>query len=176
MLGADGTAVFESASISRIFGFRPRELTARRIIRLIHPSHRRRAIEVGRELMAQHGAERRIDFMIRDAGGGYRWIEASLVDLIEDPDVNGLLINARDVTARKLAETERDSALEEASVFVWEQDLATRRIRWLRSDALHWLGAMAANRRVRWRRWSHPDRPGCDHWLDLRAPRRALPR
>jgi hypothetical protein len=51
---------------------------------------------------------------VRDGGDGYRWIEAILVDLIEDPDVNGLLINARDVTARKIAENERDSALEEA--------------------------------------------------------------
>jgi PAS domain S-box-containing protein len=159
VLGADGKAVFESASINRIFGFRPRELTARRILRLIHPSHRRRAIGVGRELMAHHGAERRLEFMIRDGADGYRWIEAILADLIEDPDVNGLLINARDVTARKLAEAERDSALEEASVFVWEQDLATRRIRWLRdSDALRWLGTLAGEHDERdWERRVHPD-------------------
>jgi PAS domain S-box-containing protein len=159
VLGADGNAVFESASISRIFGFRPRELTARRILRRIHPGHRRRAIGVGRELMAHHGAERRLEFMVRDGADGYRWIEAILVDLIEDPDVNGLLINARDVTARKIAETERDSALEEASVFVWEQDLATRRIRWLReSDALGWLGELAGDHDERdWERRVHPD-------------------
>ncbi len=159
VLGADGTAVFESASISRIFGLRPRELTARRILKLIHPSHRRRAIEIGRELMAQHGAERRLDFMIRDGAGGYRWIEAILVDLIEDRDVNGLLINARDVTARKFAETERDSALEEASVFVWEQDLATRRIRWLQdSAALQWLGGIGREHdESDWKSLVHPD-------------------
>ena len=159
VLGADGKAVFESASISRIFGFRPRELTSRRILRLIHPSHRRRAIGVGRELMAHHGTERRLEFMVRDGADGYRWIEAILVDLIEDPDVNGLLINARDVTARKLAEAERDSVLEEASVFVWEQDLATRRIRWLRdSDALRWLGTLAGEHDERdWERRVHAD-------------------
>ena len=159
VLGADGNAVFESASISRIFGFRPRELTARRILRLIHPRHRRHAIEVGRELTAHHGAERRLDFMIRDGAGGYRWIEAILVDLIEDPDVNGLLINARDVTARKVAEAERDSALEEASVFVWEQDLTTRRVRWLgNAEALRWLGPLGREHdEAEWQRQVHPD-------------------
>ncbi len=157
VLGADGNAVFESASISRVFGFRPRELTARRILRMIHPDHRRHAIEVGRELMAHHGAERHLDFRVADGAGGYRWIEAILVDLIEDPDVNGLLINARDVTARRHAEAERDSALAEASVFVWEQDLATRRVRWLGNpDALHWLGALGREHdEAEWERQVH---------------------
>ncbi|MFO1455615.1 MAG: PAS domain S-box protein [Steroidobacteraceae bacterium] len=158
VLGADGNAVFESASVERIFGFRPRELTSRRILRLVHPSQRRQVISVVRPLVGHEEAERRLEFMIRDAAGGHRWIEAVLVDLIEDPDVNGLLINARDVTARKVAEAERDGALQDSSVIVWEYDLATRRTLW-RSDpeSLRRVGIAAGRDDHSWLERVHPD-------------------
>ena len=159
VLGADGKAVFESASISRIFGFHPRELTSRRILRLLHPSHRRAAIAVARELLARQGSERRLEFMFRDAGGGYRWLEATLVDLTEDPDVAGVLINARDVTGRKVAEAERDSALESAAVHAWEHDLISGRTRWLNyQGGVGSLGVFSlAQSWPDWLRMVHPD-------------------
>ena len=131
VLDAKGRATFESSSVGRVLGYRTRELNVATIIRRAHPQHRSRVLQLVHRLMAERGGEGRIEFMIREAAGGYRWLEAVAVDLIDDPDIAGMLINARDVTQRKLAELERDAALDGASVFVWEQNLATNRVRWL---------------------------------------------
>jgi PAS domain S-box-containing protein len=109
-----------------VLGYRSSELNVATIIRRVHPQHRRRVLTLGRRLIAERGSEGRIEFMIREASGNYRWLEAVAVDLIDDPDIAGMLINARDVTQRKVAELERDAALDGASVFVWELNLVTQ--------------------------------------------------
>ncbi|MEZ5458452.1 MAG: PAS domain-containing protein [Steroidobacteraceae bacterium] len=126
-----GDATFTSASVGRILGYRPRELRLREVLRRVHPAHRRRAAAMIRRIGDSCGEDDRLELMIREAGGAYRWLEAAAVDLRDDPDVAGVLCNARDVTARKVAELERDAALDGASVFVWEQDLGSGVVRWL---------------------------------------------
>ena len=49
---------------------------------------------------------------VRNAGGEWRYLEAHLTDLRADRHLRGVLVNARDVTERRLL----DLALEEAAV------------------------------------------------------------
>lgn len=141
---AQGRASFASASVGRILGYRPRELRLREVLRRIHPMHRARARALLRWVGRARSDEERLELLIREAGNTYRWLEVAAVDLRDDPDVGGVLINARDVTARKLAELERDAVLDGASVFVWEQDLATGVVRWLnRPDEPIAIGLLA---------------------------------
>ena len=159
VLDARGRATFESSSVARVLGYRSRELNVASIIRRVHPQHRRRVLQLVHQLMSERGSEGRIEFMIREAAGGYRWLETVAVDLIDDPDIAGMLINARDVTQRKLAELERDAALDGASVFVWEQNLATNRVRWLsRRSGLAMFGALGEDHDgAAWNAAIHPE-------------------
>ena len=159
VLDVNGRATFESSSVARVLGYRSSELDVATIVRRVHPQHRRRVLTLGRRLMAEHGSEGRIEFMIREASGSHRWLEAVAVDLIDDPDIAGMLINARDVTQRKLAELERDAALDGASVFVWEQNLATNQVRWLsRHSGLAMLGALGEDHNDdAWNAAIHPE-------------------
>lgn len=122
---------FESASTMRVLGHRPRQLAGAHILKLVHPEHRRDVLRIVRDLLAHHGSERRFTFMIRAYDGAYRWLEAVATDLIDDPDVAGMLINARDITARKMLEIEHTFALDGGDVALWDQDLDSRQIRWL---------------------------------------------
>ncbi len=141
---AQGRASFASASVGRILGYRPRELRMREVLRRIHPAHRPRAKSLLRWIGRSRSDDERVELMIREASNTYRWLEVAAVDLRDDPDVGGVLVNARDVTARKMAELERDAALDGASVFVWEQDLATGGVRWLnRPDEPVAIGLLA---------------------------------
>ncbi len=141
---AQGRASFASVSVGRILGYRPRELRLREVLRRVHPAHRPQAKALLRWIGRSRSDDERVELMIREAGGSYRWLEVAALDLRDDPDVGGVLVNARDVTARKLAELERDAALDGASVFVWEQDLTSGVVRWLnRPDEPIAIGLLA---------------------------------
>ena len=142
-----------------VLGYRSSELNLASIIRRVHPQHRLRVLTVSRQLMSDRGSERRIEFMIREASGSYRWLEAVAVDHLADPDIAGVLVNARDITQRKLAELERDVVLDGASVFVWEQNLATNHVRWLsRHSGLAMLGPLGEDHiDDAWNAAIHPD-------------------
>ena len=159
VLDVKGRTTFESSSVARVLGYRSSELNVATIIRRVHPQHRRRVLTLGRRLIAERGSEGRIEFMIREASGNYRWLEAVAVDLIDDPDIAGMLINARDVTQRKVAELERDAALDGASVFVWELNLVTNQVRWLsRHSGLAMLGALGEDHNDdAWNAAIHPE-------------------
>ncbi len=46
------------------------------------------------------------EFRVRHANGSYLWFGARAVNLLHDPDVNGVVVNIQDVTDRKLAEAQ----------------------------------------------------------------------
>jgi two-component system sensor kinase FixL len=131
VLGAEGHLSFESASVHRILGYPQSKLTGASLIRRIHRRHRRRALQLLRDVTRHQGSGRSVECMIRSQDGEYRWIEAVCVDLLADPDVAGVLITARDISARKSAEQERDTALDSGGIALWEYDLGQRRTRWI---------------------------------------------
>jgi len=62
--------------------------------------------------MADPAATRRIEFRFRHADGSWRYLEGVGVNLIDEPDVGGILVTSRDVdgrrrTARSLEESEQ---------------------------------------------------------------------
>lgn len=51
-------------------------------------------------------------YRIRHANGSWLWMEATVIDLTADPSVNGIVINARDITERKA----KDDQLQQLSL------------------------------------------------------------
>lgn len=131
VVGKDGRVNFESASISRILGYRAKQLTTLRLLRRLHKTDRHRVLGLVRDLMRNRGGELTVECLIRAYDGKYRWIEAVCVNLLDDPDVAGILCNARDVTARKNAELERDTAVVCGDIALWDFDVGYRTARWI---------------------------------------------
>lgn len=131
VIGRDGRLNFESASISRILGYRAKQLTTLRLLRLLHKTYRRRVLRLLRDLQDDRGGELTVECLIRSFDGQYRWIEAVCVNLLDDPDIAGILCNARDITARKGAELERDTAVVCGGIALWDFDVGYRIARWI---------------------------------------------
>ena len=131
VVARDGRVDFESASISRVLGYRAKQLTTVRLLRLLHKTYRRRVLGLVRDLMRNRGGELTVECLIRSFDGQYLWIEAVCVNLLDDPDVAGILCNARDVTARKAAELERDTAIVCGGIALWDFDAGYRTARWI---------------------------------------------
>lgn len=71
---------------------------------LIHPEDRERVRHLFGELIQHAGASATIEFRVRHADGGWRWLEVTGSNWLEDPAVQGVIVNYRDITERKLME------------------------------------------------------------------------
>lgn len=101
IVDATGTIMFASPSVSRILDHTPDDLTGTSIFEWLHPDD----IPIAREALdrAASGDPLRECFEVRARArdGGYRVIEVAARNLIDDPDVRGIVLNYRDITERK---------------------------------------------------------------------------
>ena len=102
----DGTIRFATPSIETLFGYTVDAVLGHNVLNAIHPEDRDRIAAL---LADPPNPPRPIDFRMADTAGTWRWIEAVGTDQRDNPDVGGVVINARDVTDRRalLDELER---------------------------------------------------------------------
>lgn len=99
----DGTLTYCSPAVESALGYRPIDLTGTSERELIHASDL--AVHdglVGR-LVAFDGPQPPIELRLRDRDGGWHWFETTSTEMLDDPIVQGIVTNARDVTARREA-------------------------------------------------------------------------
>jgi two-component system cell cycle sensor histidine kinase/response regulator CckA len=100
----DSRIKFETPSVSRVLGYSPGELIGKAGFDLIHPDDlpivRKDLEDVVRKLNSGAPTE----FRMRGADGDWVQVEAIGDNLLDVPAVQGLVITARDITARKTAE------------------------------------------------------------------------
>src|SRR5829696_5397064 len=97
-----GTIVYQSPSVEGVLGYGPEELLGRRLEELVHPEDADSVATVCHSLAESSGRDRaRIEFRWQHRDGGWVAIGATIANSLDDPSVQGLVLNARDVTARK---------------------------------------------------------------------------
>ncbi len=74
----------------------------------IHPDDLPAVMALHAKTLAEPGRNQRIEYRMRRKDGSWIWIEVVGRNLFADPSVNGIVINIRDITGRKLAEAERE--------------------------------------------------------------------
>ncbi|MCC6791553.1 MAG: PAS domain S-box protein, partial [Thermomicrobiales bacterium] len=106
LMDPDGTIRYESPAFERILGHRPEEWIGRSVRELVAAEDLDRYRNVV-SLIAERPREA-IPFQLRakHADGTTRWIEGSAFNLIDDPNVAGIVVNSRDVTERVALDAE----------------------------------------------------------------------
>ena len=112
VLEADGTIRYESPAIEEVLGYRPQDLVGKNALEYVHPEDLERVLDAFAEGLADPAATRRVEFRFRHADGSWRYLEGAGVNLIDEPDVRGVLVTSRDIdgrrrTARSLEESEQ---------------------------------------------------------------------
>jgi diguanylate cyclase (GGDEF)-like protein/PAS domain S-box-containing protein len=104
ILAADGTITFESPSVQRVLGYSPEDLVGTSVFDYIHPDD----LDLVREVFASKGRgtglSTVLELRFRHRNGSWRNLEAVGRNLLDDPVVGGVVVNARDVTERREAE------------------------------------------------------------------------
>lgn len=112
MLSPSGEMLYISPAVERTLGYVPEEIIGKDVFQLIHPEDISSArVSFGNTLSAT-GFAVPLQLRMQAADGDYHWIEILANNLIHDPDLRAVVINARDVTERR--ELENRSALQSA--------------------------------------------------------------
>jgi PAS domain S-box-containing protein len=108
----DGTVTYASEAATALLGRSPAEVMSTQLTTWVHPDDTAAVMDTT-DLDSRRSAALQVRFANRD---GWVNTEVVLVDLREDPEVQGLALSIRDVTERKQAEIElaeaRDAAVE----------------------------------------------------------------
>ena len=102
--GIDGKWHYVSAGVTNALGYTAEERHSNGIFEHIHPDDLDELRSKYFELTSGTANAFTHQYRVRHRDGSYRWLESSWVSALENPLVNGIVVNGRDVTERKQAE------------------------------------------------------------------------
>ncbi|VTR96150.1 multi-sensor hybrid histidine kinase : PAS/PAC sensor hybrid histidine kinase OS=uncultured bacterium GN=ACD_75C00374G0005 PE=4 SV=1: PAS_4: PAS_3: PAS_8: PAS_3: HisKA: HATPase_c: Response_reg [Gemmata massiliana] len=104
ILGADGTILYATSSVVRAGGRTAAELVGRNAFEWCHPDDASGFAEAHTRFVAEPGAVVSGEYRYQHKDGSWRWAAVTCTNRLGDPAVSGIVVNLRDVTARKDAE------------------------------------------------------------------------
>ncbi|WP_440763825.1 histidine kinase N-terminal 7TM domain-containing protein [Natronorubrum sp. DTA7] len=117
MVDDRGIIRYQSPSCTTVLGFEPAELVGRSALELVHPDDRAELVERFRSGLDSNIAVDRAEYRLRTADGDWRDVETIGSNLLEDPFVEGVVLNTRDITDRKQREREISRSNEQLERF-----------------------------------------------------------
>jgi PAS domain S-box-containing protein len=104
VLGPDGTIAFQSPSVERILGFEPSEMVGENAFDFVHPDDQMDVVEAFDRGIEQPDELVEVEWRARTADGDWCWLHSVGTNRLDDPDVDGFVVNHRDVTAERRQE------------------------------------------------------------------------
>jgi len=100
----DGTTVYVSPAVTQVLGFAREEMIEKHGARRSHPDDIARIRAEFEALSSTAGEQRIFETRAQHRDGSWRWIESVVTNHVDEPDLQGIVSNFRDVTARRNAE------------------------------------------------------------------------
>lgn len=125
ILESDATFRYFSPSVERILGYRPDELLGRSPFEFVHPEDTQALMAAFAEGVSDPDRIMRVEFRFRSHTGEWLYLEAIAHNLLHNPAVRGVVVNYRDMTARRLAEVRLEQAYD-STLEGWARALELR--------------------------------------------------
>ena len=106
ILEADGTIRYESPALEKVMGYRPEQRVGESVFEYLHPDDLGKAKRRFAGFLNNQESSALIECRFRHADGSWRYLEATASNLLDDPDVRGIVVNTRDVSGRRKMEKE----------------------------------------------------------------------
>ncbi|WP_432824280.1 putative bifunctional diguanylate cyclase/phosphodiesterase [Dactylosporangium sp. CA-092794] len=101
VISADGDVTYQSESIQRVFGFDPARIMGARLTRVL-PADAAQVLRAAIAAIAATAyATRVVEVAMPHADGHVRLTEVTLTNLLGDANVEGIVLNSRDISERK---------------------------------------------------------------------------
>ncbi len=104
VLTRDGKIRYQSPSVEQLLGYRADEVTGRDFVELLHPDDARSATEKLEVVTENPGRTVSMEMRFLHKDGSWRTVESVGTNLLDDPEVNGIIMSYRDVSSRKRLE------------------------------------------------------------------------
>ena len=137
VLAADWSIRSAAGNYFQVVGVKPESRIGRSALEYLHPEDIERVTRVLESLAANPGARTRVEFRILRPDGAIRWVDGVSVNMLDDPTVQGIVVNMRDTTEGKnaqiaLADARKhlDLAVSGAGLALWDCDVRTRALTW----------------------------------------------
>lgn len=103
----DGSVKYASPSIKNILGFQPDELVGTQEVDRVHPKGKETVKKMFEDLRYDPSDVVTAQYTYLKPDGSRVWVETTGRNLMNNPSINGILFNIRDITERKKAEKEQ---------------------------------------------------------------------
>lgn len=104
IMSADGIMKYKSPNIERYFGWKPEDLVDADGSITIHPDDLERIQTEFYHLFQADNSSKTVEYRYKCKDGSFKPIELTATNLINDPVINGVLLNYHDTTERKRVE------------------------------------------------------------------------
>ena len=104
IMDSEGRMKYKSPNISKWFGWDPEELIGTNGFQNVHPDNLEKAKSVFASLLEGEYTTSTFELRYRCRDGSYKPIELTAKNLLKDPVINGLLLNYRDISQRRMDE------------------------------------------------------------------------
>jgi len=106
ILDENGIIKYKSPNITKLFGWDPNDLIGHSYLETAHPDDRDMLLKEFELLLQEDGAKAVVEYRYKNKDGSHSIIELSAVNLLNNPDINGILANYNNITERKKMENE----------------------------------------------------------------------
>jgi PAS domain S-box-containing protein/excisionase family DNA binding protein len=109
LVTAKGKVVYASPTTEQLMGYTPEELQKlTNPFELVPPDDRKFATKLFEQLLKKPGNTEKAAYRVLHKNGKHIWIESVMTNLIYDPNVKAVVINYRDISDRKLLESQKE--------------------------------------------------------------------
>lgn len=138
LLGEDGSVLYVSPNVTKLLGYSELECRQLNLFELLHPEDQDQVKEAWMQMLSSPGElVKAADARVKHKNGDWRWLEGNMINLLEDPEVRGVVDVFRDVTDRKKQQDELlriNTVLAEAqnlaNLGYWEFDMQLQAMSW----------------------------------------------
>lgn len=116
LLDAQGTMLYQSASLTQTMQWSENELAGKNFFSLIHPDDVPHVMVLFKEFISKPGLGPTVRFRLADKKNGYIHIEARGNNQLANPHIQALVVNSRDITETLKTEQELADSLARAQV------------------------------------------------------------
>jgi PAS domain S-box-containing protein len=104
IIDQNGINQYKSPNITKLFGWKPEELIGKNTWDNVHPDDKEAGQKFIGTIAAVPNATGSTEVRYKRKDGEYVWIEISVINLLHDKDIQGILGNYRDITERRQVE------------------------------------------------------------------------
>lgn len=125
ILGADGTIRYESPSVERILGYKPEDLVGKSGFDYIHPEDASVVQVAFAKILQNPGLVIPVEYRFRRVNGAWVYLASVGNNCLGDRSVQGVVVNSRDISDRKQAESSLRFLVEASTVLTASLDYET---------------------------------------------------